>query len=629
MKYGGQINYFQMNRGFGAYAQANEQLGKSGGAGLDNMMTGTLTNLTVAVNPAGKFPCSAGAYSGTKRGTLIVTPGCTVAPPLTAPDFTRSDRNTDWALYAEDSWRVTRKFTFNYGLRYEHYGVQHNNNGLLDSNLYYGSGTSVFEQIHNGSIQLAPNSSVGQLWSPSWGTVGPRAGFAYDVFGDGKTALRGGYGITYERNFGNVTFNIIQNPPNNATVSVSNTPVSVSNLGPLAGGGGAGIPLPPVSPRNVAQNIQTAQTQFWGLTVEHKLGSKAVVALEYNGAHGVHLYDIKNLNEIGGGQVYLGEPLVTSDPNNANCTASTPCLTRPNQQFTSINNRGSNGFSHYNGLNVHFQTQELWRTGISILANYTWSHALDNISSTFSESSTSSNGVGNLGYLDPRNPALDYGNSDFDVRNHFGFSAIWNEPFFKGSKGLLGQVAGGWSLDPIFTARTGSPFSISDSSSCLNCQTGPYGIPRYTPSSAISSFHTGPGVDASTPANIVTNTFNILSLPAANSFTGLLGVSDFGPYPSSMTTRNQFYGPGAWSFDLAMSKSFRVTERLRLEFRAEAFNIFNHSNMYFNGFIADAGLSAAGSPIVIQGKKGGLGVLANDGQHDERRFGQFALRVQF
>ncbi len=96
-----------------------------------------------------------------------------------------------------------------------------------------------------------------------------------------------------------------------------------------------------------------------------------------------------------------------------------------------------------------------------------------------------------------------------------------------------------------------------------------------------------------------------------------------------MTTRNQFYGPAAWSFNLAITKSFPITERLKLEFRAEAFNIFNHSNMYFNGFNADAGLSAPGSPIVIQGKKGGLGVLANDGQHDERRFGQFALRAEF
>jgi hypothetical protein len=629
MKFGGELNYFQLNRGFGAYAQANEQLGKSGGAGLDNMMTGTLTNFQKAVNPAGHFPCFAGSYHGASRGSLIVTPLCTVTPPLTEPDFTRSNRNIEWALYAEDTWRFTPKLSLNYGLRYDHFGVQHNSNSKLDSNLYYGSGTSIFEQIHNGSIQLAPNSPVGGLWNPSWGTVGPRLGFAYDVFGNGKTSIRGGYGITYERNFGNVTFNIIQNPPNNATVSVSNTVVSVSNLGPLSSSGGAGIPLPPVSPRNVDQNIKTAQTQFWGVMLEHKLGSKSVVALEYNGAHGIHLYDIKNINEIGGGQVYLGQALVTSDPNNANCTVASPCFTRPNQQFTSINNRGSGGYSHYNGITARFQTQEWRNTGLSVLSNYTWSHSQDNISSTFSESSSSSNGVGNLGYLDPSHPKLDYGNSDFDVRHHFSLAVIWHEPYFKNSKGFLGQAAGGWSLEPLFTARSGSAFSIADSSNCLNCQTGPYGIPRYVPSSAISSFNTGAATqNLDSKGNPIPNSFTILTLPAANSFTGLLGFSDFGPYPSNMTMRNAFYGPGAWNFDLAMTKSFTVTERVKLEFRAEGFNIFNHSNMYYNGFGADVGLIGGGA-ITIEGKKGGLGQLANNGQHDERRFGQFALRVMF
>jgi hypothetical protein len=652
-KYGGQLNYIQLNRGFGAYAQAVEQLGANEGDGLDNIITGSLTNFTAAVNPAGHFPCFAGAYSGTHRGNLIVTPDCTVTPPLTAPDFTRSYRYKDWALYAEDSWRVTQRFTFNYGARYEHFGVQHNGNPALDSNLYYGAGSSIFEQIHNGFIATVPNTPSHELWKPSWGTLGPRVGFAYDVFGDGKTALRGGYGITYERNFGNVTFNMIQNPPNNATVSVSGpTPVSVSNLGPLAGGGGAPIPLPPISPRNVAQDIKTASTQFWGLTLERKLGSKSVVALEYNGAHGVHLYDLKNLNEIGGGQVYLGQALVTdgaSNPNEPNCLpydptttpVSRPCLTRPNQQMTSINNRGSGAYSHYKGLNVRFQTQELGGTGLSLLTNYTWSHAMDNLSSTFSESSSGSNGVGNLGYLDPRNPALDYGNADFDIRNRFTFSAFWNEPFLRGSRSLLGKVAGGWALSPIFSARSGGAFSIGDSRHSINAKTGPYGIPRYVPNGTISSFNTGAGTDQGG------NNWNLLTLPLAGDFTGLfagsgisgvsptLGVSDFGPFPANMTTRNQFYGPGAWNFDLSVSKAIPITERLKLEFRAEGFNIFNHSNMYYNGFNADAanfihtGPGKTPGPVIIGGKKGGLGSSANNGNHDERRFGQFALRVIF
>jgi outer membrane receptor protein involved in Fe transport len=630
MKYGGQFTYIQMNQGYGAYAQAVEQVGANIAGGLDNFINGALSNFTSAVSPGGQFPCAAGAYGGstnTKRGALILTPECTLTSfPLANPSFTRSYRYKDWALYAQDSWRVTPRFTFNYGVRYEHYGVQHNNNPNLDSNLYYGSGATIFEQIHNGSMLTVPNSPIHELWKPRWGTVGPRIGFAYDLFGDGKTSLRGGYGISYERNFGNVTFNMIQNPPAYATVSVSNTPLSVSNLGPLAGSTCPTLPtpcgLPPVSPRNVAQDINVAQTQFWGFSLERQLGAKAMVALEYNGAHGVHLYDLKNLNQIGGGQVYLGQPLVTSDPNNAACTPATPCFTRPNQQFTSINNRGSSGFSHYNALNVRFQTQELGHTGLSIQSNYTWAHSLDNLSSTFSSSSSSSDGVGNLGYLDPRNPRLDYGSADFDIRHRIALTMSWIEPYLKGSHGVVKQVGAGWSISPIFTARTGTAFSIADSSNCLNCLTGPYGIPRYVPAGPISSFSTGSGT------SIGANNFNLLTLPADNSFTGLLGVSDFGPYPAGMTSRGIFFGPGAWSFDMALSKNFRLTERFALEFRAEGFDLFNHSNMYLNGFRADAANFGSG-PVRLEGKKGGLGVLSENSQHDERRFGQFALRLHF
>ena len=637
MRYGGQYNYIQMNRGYGAYAQANEQLGKSLTSGLDNLASGILTNFQKAVDPAGKLPCFTGAYSGAATPPRIATPGCTLTFPLNEPSFNRSDRYNDWALYAEDSWRVTPRFTFNYGVRYEHFGVQHNSNPSLDSNLYYGPGSNIFQQINTAQIFTVPNSPIKELWKPRWGTVGPRIGFAYDLFGDGKTSLRGGYGITYERNFGNVTFNIIQNPPNNATVSISGgvAPVSVSNLGPFAGATCPTLPakpcvLPPVSPRNVAQDIQVAQTQFWGISIDRRLGSKAVVSLEYNGAHGVHLYDIANVNEIGVGQVYLGQPLVTSDPNNPACTAASPCLNRANNQFTSINNRGTRGFSHYNALNVKFQTQEVGRTGVTLQGNYTYAHSLDNLSSTFSESSTSSNGVGDLGFTNAAFPWLDYGNSDFDIRHRLAVSATWQEPFLKTGKGVARQVAGGWAISPIFTARTGTPFSIADSSNCLNCLTGPYGIPRYVPSGPISSLHTGAGADTGNP-----NLFTLLTLPAANSFTGLLGVSDFGPYPADMTTRNAFFGPRAWSFDLAVQKNFALTERFTLQFLAEGFNIFNHVNMYLNGFAADVGSpfpSGATLPsgsIAIQGLKGGLGNLANNGSHDERRFGQFAVRLKF
>ena len=199
---------------------------------------------------------------------------------------------------------------------------------------------------------------------------------------------------------------------------------------------------------------------------------------------------------------------------------------------------------------------------------------------------------------------------------------VWNEPFFSGGKGWVGQVAGGWSIAPIFSARSGVPFTVSDSTNSLNATTGPYGIPRYAPSSTLNSTNTGAGIPISP------NNFDILTLPQANNFTGLLGISDFGPYPANMTGRNTFTGPGAWNFDISVMKNFRLTERFQLQFRAESFDLFNHHNMYVNGFVADAA-QFPGEPVLIEGKKGGLGAAANNGNHDERRFGQFALKLIF
>ena len=275
-------------------------------------------------------------------------------------------------------------------------------------------------------------------------------------------------------------------------------------------------------------------------------------------------------------------------------------------------------------MSVQYQSQNIARTGLSVVANYTWAHALDNLSSTFSETSSGSNGVGNLGYLDPRNPALDYGNSDFDIRNRLALSPIWSTPWFNSGKGWERQVLGGYTVTGIFIARSGTPFNVSDSTNSLNGTfTGPYGIPRYTPATPLKSM-TGNSI----LSTLSPNDFDILNLPVANSFVGFDGISDFGPYPAAMTHRNAFRGPGAWNLDFALSKDFAVTERVKLEFRAEAYNIFNHHNLYVNGFDLDA-VNFPGVPVVVDGKKGGLGTLANGGNHDERRFGQFALRLLF
>ena len=638
MRFGGELTYIQLNVAYGAYTQAVEVLGGALPDSINSLVdaggvtdsTGALATpviqFTGRVNPNGALPCPVDIFGNEPNP---VPASCAVTPPLGPASPARSYRYWDWSLYAQDSFKVTRKLTLNYGLRYEHYGVQHNDIQSLDSNYYPGPGAFPFN-IRNGSVQLTQQSSIGQFWAPRWGTPAPRVGFAYDVFGDGKTSLRGGFGISYERNFGNVTYNASFNPPASAAFSAvcsENSSLVVTScanllssnsLGPL-GVPGPTVALPPVELRDDDAHINVAQTQFWSLGVERQVMPNSLLALSYSGAHGVHLYDINNINLIGAGQALACDPLVTSP--SCPYSSSLPvnaCYTRLNQAYSNINDRGSNGISSYNALNVKFQTQDLRHTGLTVIANYTWSHSLDDLSTTFSESLNAAS----LGYTNYEHPQLDYGNADYDVRHRFVLSPIWQTPWFKSGRGFLTQALGGWNISGIFTARTGIPFSVYDLSNLLNF----YVIPRLTPSAPITQFHVGTPVQTSPTSNAYT----ALTVPAAANLGPLnpaLGISDFGPFPANMTGRNAFRGPGAWNTDLAVQKDFRLTERFVLNFRAEGFDAFNHHNYYV--FAGNNFISEDGKPLQVTEYKGGLGSLALGGNHDERRFGQFSLRLTF
>lgn len=660
MKFGGQFSYIQLNYTYGAYAQAVEYLGGSVANGLADLANqygnqaggvyaSPVLNFTNRVNAEGALPCVANP-----DGSLVVTSACTITPPLSFPDSSRSYRYKDWALFAQDSFRLTPRLTLNYGLRYEHYGVQHNVNPSIDSNFYFGPGSGVEQQVRTGQVQIANKSSVGQFWAPTWGTVGPRVGFAYDMFGDGKTSLRGGFGISYERNFGNVTFNASFNPPQSAAINANSTnldasgvvissPYVVTNadLGPLGLPPSASNPpncgtaycLPPVELRMPNPHINTAQTQFWSLDIQRELAKNTVIDVGYSGAHGVHLYDLENINQLGSGQFYLGDSLTPAGF--PGCTTSSPCFTRANQQYAAINMRGSLGNSSYSALNLKFQTQDLHKTGLSLVANYTWSHSLDDLSSTFSDSLQGGSGaIGSLGYTDPFHPLLDWGSSDFNIKHRIVLSPIWELPWYR-NKGGIGEALGGWTLTGIFTARTGTPFSVYDYTNVLNG----YTVPRETPSAAFSSNH----VSGPTASNLIApNLYGVLSVPVPAEVAPLdpaIGISDFGPFPAGMMHRNSIVGPGAWNLDAAVQKNFRLTERFGLEFRAEGFNIFNHHNLYVNtgnlGFFTEgpgafwAGASTSAGVPEVTALKGGLNTLALGGNHDERRFGQFSLRLTF
>ena len=607
MQFGGQLLYIQDDNAYGAYAQADEQLGISRTAGLQAFLTGTLYEFQAAVDPKGALPCVRNPYTL----ALTQTAACSISLPAGPPSFARSNRFHDWAVYGQDAFRVTPKFTFDYGIRYEYYGVQHNNNKNLDSNFYYGSGSTYQEGIRNGQIYTTPNSPIKELWSPQYGTVSPRIGFAYDIFGNGRTSIRGGYGISYERNFGNVTFNVIQNPPNYGVIVINNTPVTSSNTGPLGGGSGS-VPLPPTSVRNVSQNIRTAQTQFWSAALEHQLTPTTVVSLQYSAARGIHLYDIKNVNGLGSGNVFFGDPTQDANGNFG--------LTRLNPQYSNINNRGSGADSYYQAMNIQFQSTNLHRTGLSLVANYTFAHQLDDLSTTFSET----NNAFNLGYTDPYNPALDRGNGDLDIRHRLVMGPIYDTPWY-GKGSMFKQAVGGWQVVGIYQLHTGTPFTYFDSTNDVSG----YNVPRYSPASGGIPQRTFKSIPSGTDGG-GQNFYVIGNLPAAASFTDpnfLGGASDWGPYPSNMVSRNAFRGPGQWTFDSAISKTIPIHEQINLEFRAEGFDILNHHNLYLQEGYNDVANVGDGVPVPINASKGGIG--NNGGANDERRFGQFSLKLNF
>jgi len=274
---------------------------------------------------------------------------------------------------------------------------------------------------------------------------------------------------------------------------------------------------------------------------------------------------------------------------------------------------------------VGLRSDNIHNTGLQFAVNYTWSHAIDNLSSTFSESTNAFN----LGYTDAFNPALDKGSADFDIRHRVAISGIWDVPYFKNSQNkLVKHALGGWEFAPIFTVRTGIPYTIYD------CTNGAFACIRWLPATPVSAKGDATAVGP--------NTFDYLNMAAAGSLSQnyvdpISGTSDWptctgvryqGCTWPTMLGKDNFKGPNNWNLDLGIYKNFKVTERVGLQFRAELYDMFNHHNFY----VVDNNTDFASAPTV-QVKKGGAypgstSQLTQTGS-DERRFVQFALKLIF
>ncbi|MGI8835427.1 MAG: carboxypeptidase regulatory-like domain-containing protein [Pyrinomonadaceae bacterium] len=558
-RFGGTYVYMQDNRTFGAYQNAVAAIGTTSyTGGFNNFVNGNLQRLQVAVDPQGQ-----------------TRPGTPVTLPVRAPSFTRNNLYNEWAAYFNDSYRATSRLTLNLGIRYEYYGVQHNKVRSLDSNFYYGAGATPQAQVQSGQIFVAQNSPIGGLWAPDKNNFAPRLGFAWDVNGDGKTSIRGGYGMAYERNFGNVTFNVIQNAPAYAVVTVNPgdpgfptipIPPPTNNFGPLGGSTGTALLPGRLNVRHVNENIKNAYAHFWSLAFEREVWNRTVASVEYSGSAGRKLYDLTNDNRIGAACIYLGA---------SQCFTAANPIALLNSSYYPLNTRGNKGFSDYNAMIASLESGNLRNLGLQFTARYTLSQTRDNLSSTFSESSNNFN----LGFLDPFDPKLDYGYADFDTRHRFAASFNWEVPYFKNdSSSFVKHALGGWSFTGILNVRSGQPFSIFD------CTNAIFEVcPRLVPTAAVPAIN-------SNPPGSGANQFTLIDLSnqtPGNYIDPLTGTGEFGPFPLNMTKRNQFRGPGLWNVDFATFKNFHITENTRLQLRGEFYNVFNHANMFVDGASSD------------------------------------------
>ncbi len=556
IRFGGSQTYIRDNRTFGAYEESDNILGNSLGSGLDNLAVGQEYEFASAINPQGKFPCVAG----------VQTPACTINLPVGPPTFERSNRYEETGLYVQDSWKLKPRFTVNLGLRWEYFGTQHNVNANLDSNFYLpnevGPQNPAFPaQVAAGQVEIAPKSPIGGLWKANPLNFAPRIGFAWDVTGDGKTSLRGGYGIGYERNFGNVTYNVLFNPPNYAVVELiqgsqgfTTIPLSTTNFGILSGSTGS-TALPPSELRWVQPKIPQAYAHLISASLEHQFFTNQHLELDYSASIGENQYDISYANFPGSGNYYLGIPCTPGD-----------CQATLNNQYSGINLRGAGGHSNYNSMNVRYDIQDIGHSGLTVRGNYTWSHSIDDLSDTFS----SSGNQFNLGYTDFEHPEVDKGSSQFDNRHRVAIAGIWAVPFAKHTQGLVRSVLDGWELAPVFTARTGAPYTIYDLANTNYIYTRLVLNQTMPARTRISA-----GADTFT-------VYNFANINTGSYINPLTGDSDFGPFPNNMTGRDAFASPGTWNLDMGMYKSVKFGERLLLQLRLEAFNAFNHANFSIN-----------------------------------------------
>lgn len=571
-----------------------------------------------------------------------VDPGFQTGGPSHLATNIRHFRNWTFGSYLQDDWKFSRRLTLNLGLRYDLYTRLTDANNLATT-FVKGPGQSVIDDITTGAGQIRDASApcpdnpravlagtcgpggfapAAALGAGNHLDFAPRLGFAWDLFGDGRTALRGGYGIAYQSAIYTPMADTRWNPPYyslNQALNYLIFPGSTDNIiyGPVAGGPPTFVgPAPPgqnagsgvqatgnisgwdsANP-NLAgltgiifpQGIRDPAVRNWFFGIQRELRPKLILEVNYVGTAANDLIHAESVNRIPGALLPEGA-CVTDNFGRKLCSKVNNNVTPDgyainprgllNPNYGTLRVWSNLGKSSYHGLQA--SVRRSLRGGWQVSGNYTFSHSIDNGSGWHNSATTENGFASGDGYTtDQTMPGLDRGNSTFDIRHRATFNYIWLVPFLHGHRGLMAAVLGGWQLNGIWSFQTGShwtPFygrrAFLQETAPGACESGSFdpahcsntggdynldGVANDRPNANADNVHAG--------HDQWTNGFNLPSNFFSAPCLGCIG--NLG--------RNTFLGPGYWEADTSVFKYFSLSERCKLQFRAEAFNVFNHTN---------------------------------------------------